>query len=367
MKDERIVSYYMALLPLMAGYTVFPGTNLDLGLLGLVFIIFFCRTRIRSISCVELFLIYILLLTPFLWLAASEIYGEFSAVFLRWVKYLAMIIIFIFMGIKDRTNINLMMSLMHKVIAIAVVFLIFQRFFYELGIIIENPLVRFTRYEGYMTEDFLDLNFFRPSAFFLEPAHFSQYCIPYLIYKLYEEENIKHFLFASLGILMTGSGQGLVFVVLLLTLKIFLKYRENIILMISSLGMLVFSFLVLIQIDFLSRVLGRLGKAFYARVGDGFRVYLDSSIWEIFWGHGLGNIYTPMYYNGNEYILFTLGVIGLLLFFISFLIQLFKLDKSWKKIGMAMFLLTNSISATFTPDAIVHVLTIYKNDRKKSK
>lgn len=59
--------------------------------------------------------------------------------------------------------------------------------------------------------------FFRPSAFFLEPAHFSQYCIIGLVCSLVKENKLFNItaMFISAGIILTTSGLGIVTVVLI--------------------------------------------------------------------------------------------------------------------------------------------------------
>ena len=56
-------------------------------------------------------------------------------------------------------------------------------------------------------------NIYRPCAFFLEPAHFSQYCIVVLTTLLFNAEKVtKKAVLISIGILMTTSGLGFVLV-----------------------------------------------------------------------------------------------------------------------------------------------------------
>lgn len=69
--------------------------------------------------------------------------------------------------------------------------------------------------------------FFRPSALFLEPAHFSAYCSLGLIHQIFKHEGIgwKEF-FISLAICMTTSGVGISSVVIVWLIYIFYNFKS---------------------------------------------------------------------------------------------------------------------------------------------
>lgn len=62
-----------------------------------------------------------------------------------------------------------------------------------------------------------DSNVFRPSAFFQEPAHFSQYCSIGLVSLLLRTTSLKNYkaIFVSIGIILTTSGLGIAVVLML--------------------------------------------------------------------------------------------------------------------------------------------------------
>ena len=134
---------------------------------------------------------------------------------------------------------------------------------------------------------------FRPSAFFLEPSHYTQYCCIALLSTLFPEgeqkANIKKALWILLGCLLTTSGMGIALCVGIFGWYVLFTRRKKGTKLISLIGWslaLVAAFLVLMQFDFFANSLQRI----FGEV-DGY-----NAIWgrTLFWDQYIGSM------NGSE-------------------------------------------------------------------
>lgn len=123
--------------------------------------------------------------------------------------------------------------------------------------------------EQYMIPRFLTMNaLFRPSATFLEPAHYAQYTCVGLLSTLFpynskDKVNIKQALWIALGCLLTRSGIGIILMSSILVSYVLFRNRyngKNLIRIIGGLMGIVVLFSLLAQLQFvqdgLSRIFG---------------------------------------------------------------------------------------------------------------
>ncbi len=182
---------------------------------------------------------------------------------------------------------------------------------------------------------------FRPSALFLEPAHFAQYCSIGLACLLLEEEkrvNGKTIL-VSAGIIMTTSGIG-VLTVIFLWLYIYLINMDTVSQkkMVETVGGILFVLVVFVILifssDFFIQTMNRLlpsqgGTAIKGRIWS-IKYVMDLTGLDRVWGMGYKNI--PMNYSTGYQIymtaivemLYCQGIVGTLLFVLLYMQMMLK-------------------------------------------
>lgn len=163
---------------------------------------------------------------------------------------------------------------------------------------------------------------FRPNGPFIEPSHCAQYLLLYFtylaLYSKWDRKTISKLIVCLLGILLTGSGLGLVTVVLLLGVKVIAVKRID-------LNKLFFGFLFLIPVGiafvhvansngFLTRSLERLTSGFsisgrFSTFSEGFSIFQSGKIVTALFGNGVGgldNVFVPSF----PLVFYNTGLIG---------------------------------------------------------
>jgi len=133
---------------------------------------------------------------------------------------------------------------------------------------------------------------YRPSAFFLEPAHFSQYCTIGLTYCLWEKEKLLNWqtVLISLGIITTTSGLGLACIILMWGMKIFINGDLGLhkkiarIVIVSLLGVFILGGLFMISESFQRSVLRIIIPS------DGYNSAIIGRLWSISFLENLSGI-----------------------------------------------------------------------------
>ena len=164
---------------------------------------------------------------------------------------------------------------------------------------------------------------YRPSAFFLEPAHFSQYCSIGLAYSLWKSKKLLNWasIAITIGIIITTSGLGLLCIILMWGTKLFINGDSltrkrisrlvgvSLLITVISGGLFVFS-------DSFQRSVLRIINA-----SDGFNSAIMGRLWsvaylenftetELLFGMGYKNI--PTYYiNGTLAYVYMTGIVQL--------------------------------------------------------
>jgi hypothetical protein len=193
-------------------------------------------------------------------------------------------------------------------------------------------------------------NIYRPSAFFLEPSHFSQYCIYGLGSFLFRPiPSFRSAMIVSLGFFSTTSGMGFVLVFGIWSWwALFYRNNKKNVSLIPKLFFLLFVllilFFILMQIPFFEQTVNRFtggGDSDYNAI-DG-RLFFwtsqfgDKTITDLIYGFGEEEIEEGVYFTGFMKILFAYGIIGLVLFFI-FIIYLIFYTQSYVRFYAAIYL-----------------------------
>ena len=190
----------------------------------------------------------------------------------------------------------------------------------------------------YMIESFLlgKDGLFRPSAFFLEPAHYAQFATIGLASALFNNNkpNIKKVAFICLGIVLTGSGIGLIMILALLFFYILFnkhfKGIKKIILVVVSLGLSIAIFAFLLRFSFFQEAVARIigdysyGNAIWGRTARFEDIIKPMQGIEAMFGNGSGARPDNVFFTGFMEIIYCYGYIGLIVLLLFLLCLLLK-------------------------------------------
>ena len=199
---------------------------------------------------------------------------------------------------------------------------------------------------------------YRPAAFFLEPAHFSQYCYIGLLCALLDTRNsLRKAIVISLGILATGSGLGLLITPLCWGIWIYEKKLKGnikhkfstivvILLVVPIIGYALYS------IPFVESAVSRLTatdgdyNAIDGRLFFWDRYFGNESASSLLYGYGVEELPEEEFFTGMMTLLYAYGVIGMTLFYLSLIIMIIR----FKSIGR--YVLLFYLGLTFSSDII---------------
>jgi len=203
---------------------------------------------------------------------------------------------------------------------------------------------------------------YRPSAFFLEPSHFAQYCIIGLGSCLFSEHsNIKKAVLISLGVFATTSGMGFVVTIAMWGWWYITRKKISIgkIIMLAVISLV--ALFILNHISFTQSIISRITadpdsgdyNAIYGRLWWWDTYFGDFSFSAFMSGFGLDNQPEDAYFTGFMKQLFCYGIIGtslLLFFLLQLLIKSNNLGKACIAIYILLFFfadLTGYVSLLF--------------------
>lgn len=243
----------------------------------------------------------------------------------------------------------------------------------------------------------------RLSGLFQEPAHYSEFMVIALIFMLFSNNrDYRSIIFAiliSLSIYLTGSATGLAMVGVVWLYWLFIykitDSNNKLFYMLFWLGFVLLVSYFAIQNDSVMNLVGRFGeisgessgehgRSSYIRVVRGYIPFLESKLGYKLFGNGLGNLlgyinsnphskyllltdFNPNWINGFQYLLFTTGIIGTLLYGI----QVFKFYITTSIIGkiliICMLLMFLSSDSFFSVGLILYIVIMERSANKKVK
>lgn len=182
---------------------------------------------------------------------------------------------------------------------------------------------------------------YRPSAFFLEPSHFANYCsIGLMSSLLVDKIDYKKALVITAGVLMTTSGMGIVIVAVVWCAFPFLASRDmdmrklRRVILLGCTG--IAAVMVLMQIPFFQRTVQRIGLTSSASNGQynaiwGRTLYWDQYIapmsgGELLLGYGQAEL-PEVYFTGLMECIYCYGIVGVALLLLA-LIVIFRRSKN---------------------------------------
>jgi hypothetical protein len=227
---DKLIALIFALSPFITNYIIYifgrgfsPEFFLVLifgGLYGLNS--FFRRNRrnVKSIATSMWILMGIYLILNQLFGLGRYIYNSSNTNLFSVISFLLVLMIGIQVFYEDKAR-EYYYDIIEKIaIFMSAVVIIQVIVYYVTGSTITSDRLFFMPFQSLFTsgvKKYLEVSkwvmngFFRPSAFFLEPAHFSQYCSIGLVCSLVKEDKLlnKTAIFISVGIILTTSGLGI--------------------------------------------------------------------------------------------------------------------------------------------------------------
>lgn len=384
---RRIYTIIVVFFPLLSIY-VSPVSGVDLGTLlfcGIgVFVFFENFSKIKIQKELLLLLFYTLSITIFS-LASFTLYSPKVSILMRVFRFL--ILLFIFSFCNERYfNFKYGLRLLQKITIIASIYLIIQSSVYSVtGYILPKFIPGLTRLKGIVDNRILSeyANFYRPTSFFLEPSSFVYFSALMLVCSLFINSSFlikKRTLTAILitvAMILSTSGQGFIVVVVVWGYWIILLIRKNQ----KRLKMykrriflfLPFIFIWVIQSEIIKKILGRIFvkdleamSAVDARAG-GYDMFNQLPVVRKIIGVGFGNLPDNIYFSSIADILFTLGIVGLIIIF-CFYFKLFRKGEKFQKLLCVISFILMIGGGLFTATYLVFYLSfMMSNYFKKLK
>ncbi|MGN1315817.1 MAG: hypothetical protein ACI4VW_02025 [Acutalibacteraceae bacterium] len=373
---NKMFSVFLALLPVIAiyssGISGFNLADIIIMLFLVASILFGSKRKFKidgRITTILLFCVYVCTL-PLL-IGAVESSSPLSDVIIRTIRILFYIISAVFLS-RRHLDTEIFKKSVITVSMLAVGYILIQYvFYYAFGRFLVGYLPFLEVYQsGYEGVDYLsrfETQFFRPTSFFLEPAHCSRYLIIGFVLTLFNRRMRKRnyicAVIIALGILFTTSGQGYAMVLIVFVCFVFFNPYKTV--SIKNMGrifaVLVFATAVILILyfstDIIQNTISRISNdssmgAFSARMGTFFEVLDEEPLYLIF-GHGYGAVpYENAWMSGITYILYGSGVIGLLILFTFFVKSIISRKTANRVLALVFFFLF------FTDDAFNSYMTM---------
>lgn len=328
---NKFFSVFLALYPILCIYKGFSKFTVgDIILIG--FLAFSLTDPIEvdnRLVSTFIFLCYALmfLLLNIIFSKAAIGTGEVFSLLFRAVK-LAFYMLCVFTTGRKYFDFQIFKRTLYVVAAAATAFILFQYFaYYVLGKIFLGQIPGLPQYLDEYTKLDYDTIYdykFRPSSFFLEPAHFCQYVIVALIVLLFTDDTAKSRKTAlavtfTIGILLTAAAQGLLYLIVVYGAYCFFCIK-------SPVKTIFFAALALLcakisydKIEAVQMAVDRFSNqnAQDARFSSYEYCFSLSGLHWLF-GHGYGSTANGEYMAGAAYVWYGCGIIGLLLVFLMF-------------------------------------------------
>lgn len=377
----RFYSVVVALLPVLASYaSSVPGFSMADVVLALCCagaVLGGSRRKTNEFTVkpvlivIALYLILLFNLVTALVQRSPE-YGNMAIRTIRYFFYLAVVVI----CSCHMLDLALCKKTVKIVALLASGYIFLQYVFFTLfGVILRGYLPFLNLYvEGYATTDYASLYavMYRPTSFFLEPAHFARYAVVGVALLLFDGEkltaqNVAGAVFASAAVLVSTSAQGYLLLALVWLLCLLIRTKDlesdglKGLFFIAAL-MLPLLLMGILQLPFVQSAVARAlnidftnlsneNTAIGARLG-GFSYYLELPVLHRIIGMGFGVVPLDGWLSSAPYWLYGSGCIVFGLYLIYALILLGKTRGSARIIGLLFLILF------FTDDSFYNYLCV---------
>lgn len=405
---EKIIAFIFSISYFLSLYNV-PGTNINAGYFPLLFILFiFLLFKQKKTKYVIKNLAWKLYIFMGLYLIMNHLFIERTIIFdssaTNTTRVISLLLfIFMFMKAFGRNDkiVNYYIYYVENVtIVMCTIVLIQCIFFYIFGTSItydRSFLLPFKSFFDQGTKVYVESTpmvingVFRPSSFFLEPAHFSQYCSIGLASILIKQKSLlnKKAIYISICMVLTTSGLGIACVAFLWMISLLINEKgiteRKIIRIIIGIFLALIAFIVAFTFS----------KSFQSSVirifvpSNGYNSGIEGRLWsrsflesllgkELIFGMGFKNIPVygknkiPYYMTGIIEMFYCQGIIGFSIFILFLILMIINTKKHFNNRGfiilsifLPFFVCSSCLNAT-TLCGYLPYLYIYKN-RNKTK
>lgn len=367
---KKLFTLVVILFPILSLYkTPIPGVDIAT-LFALMFIPFLIINNEKiSINKPLIIMLFYTILSTFLslWFQSSV---DDSMIFFRLGKLVILIVVFLLWGFNSYFDSSYALKTLRIVTLAATFYVVLQsvsqHFFY---IVLPRAIYSLLVDSTHLVVQLIDLESayssnYRPSAFFLEPAHFSQYVLVYLAITLFGINRNSYFnlrwkeaLFISLGIILSRSGMGIILASLLwflFAVKVLISKRINKkhLLIVFTLSVItLISLFFLRNHDFIIYALNRVFatddvgyNAIQGRIG-GYVSFLELNTLYQLIGVGYGTI-NGTYFNGLSSTLYWSGILGIIPM-LYILIDAFIKGENFQKIFVLIYFILLSFAGVY--------------------
>lgn len=345
----------------------------------------------------QLKLIYIWIFVITLTVISLHIQGSYLQIkFISRILRTSLIIISIVILI-GRLKLQKLLKVYKYFVIISIIYIFIQTIFYKLGVQINTKILPIPYYNSVFVNNPYAENFFRPAGFYSEPAMFSQFLLPAIVFSIIgwdkKEANYVLLIFILLGIIISTSTLGIALAIILVVYSFYVKYKRNqtkLILVVAITSISIFIVLNILEPQLVTFTLSKLNIFDSAVYGsEGIRIFRG---WSIFYqipdhykmigiGHGnLGNFLTrtgiTSIYDTNDlgYLDYASGISLSFLYYgiipgtlyLGILIKFFIDGNGTTKALMLCYIIISLVSSTlFDPLALFYFTLIYlsKNER----
>lgn len=349
---KKIYTFIIIFFPLLSIYRS-PIAAIDLGTFLMCIVGF--TVVLKKACVVELqgrllpLILYVVAITSISIFSVS-LYSSSAIILMRMLRFVILLGIFSFCS-KEYFCFDYGVHLLQKLTIVASIYLIIQFLVYTAsGYILPNFIPGLTKAQGLVQSNVLSeyANFYRPTSFFLEPSSFVYFAALMLICSLFLQEyteirnkNITAILI-TVAIILSTSGQG--FIVLAVAwgcwlLKLLIQKQFDRVKLLKTIGIFIIMLIavpIIMRSEVITNTLGRIFvedpnkmSAIDARSG-GYDMFNNLSLFRKIVGMGFGNLPDNMYFSSIADILFTLGIIGLIIVLVIYL-KLFISGKLFQK------------------------------------
>ena len=369
---------YVALLPLFASYASgIPGFSLA----DVILVLFtMCallkigaRDNNRLLGNIGMLYIGIALILLFDVIAVTGNKGALYDVLIRTIRYCFYVFCFIYTS-KKLIDVEMLKKCVKNVSVLATAYIFLQYILYTFfDFVLKGFLPWLKLYvEDYGTKDYESIYtaMYRPTSFFLEPAHFARYAIIGLIIILWTRDlKLKDMflaVFVSFGVLLSTSSQG--YLMLAIIWAVFAvsrasKIKNNVVKVLVI--VCVFSAPILLYILFnlpyvqetiLRSLSGSISDTNTALGGrfNGFSHFAELSVFGKIFGMGFGMIPEGAWLSSAAYWLYGSGIIVFSVYVVFLISSLFKLKNEKRMILLMMFFLFFSDDSFYSYMCIIY-------------
>lgn len=373
----KTFSWFLALAPVL---TIYGFYGVDLAtIIGLflwpacLFYIYLKNGKVSFMPLVYLLLLYVVIITILNMIFIKNLYIGEELILFRLAKYALWLGIVPIILNSDLFDFDHTLECYKKVCICAAGYLILQQISFNLfSVILPRLFLPYTANPNasvaILQQDFsaTDVEFFRPSAFFLEPAQFAEYVLLALVLIFIAPGTARKdkwlYYLLPCAVIASTSGLGYMMMLVLFLIGNFSRIMRNpkftVVFIATILG---FAFLytnITYLNTLISTTLGRLANfddplnnAFLRRFSS-YYFLNDLDARAFFLGNGYGNILAGEYFNGLPYMIWTTGLLGTAIY-AGMLFNFHERNNFTNNVFLFFVLSMNIFAQGFTPISII--------------